>query len=80
MAKAIMVQGTASNVGKSIPVTALCRIFYQDSYRVVPFKAQNMAFNSYVTAGVGEMGRAQVLQARATGLEPRVEMNLVLEE
>lgn len=78
MAKAIMVQGTASNAGKSILVTALCRILYQDGYRVVPFKSQNMALNSFVTKDGGEMGRAQVLQAQACGLEPQVEMNPVL--
>lgn len=78
MAKTIMLQGTSSHVGKSIITTALCRIFLQDGYKVVPFKAQNMALNSYVTKTGGEMGRAQVAQAEAAGLEPMVEMNPVL--
>jgi len=78
MAKSIMMQGTSSHVGKSILTTALCRIFLQDGYTVVPFKAQNMALNSYVTKAGGEMGRAQVAQAEAAGLEPMVEMNPVL--
>ncbi len=73
-----MLQGTSSNVGKSIVTTALCRIFKQDGYRPVPFKAQNMALNSYVTKDGGEMGRAQVAQAEAAGLEPDVLMNPVL--
>lgn len=78
MAKTIMLQGTSSHVGKSILTTALCRIFLQDGQKVVPFKAQNMALNSYVTKTGGEMGRAQVAQAEAAGLEPIVEMNPVL--
>lgn len=78
MAKSIMIQGTASHVGKSILVTALCRIFFRAGLRVTPFKAQNMALNSYVTADGLEMGRAQVAQAEAACLAPRVEMNPVL--
>ena len=76
--KHIMLQGTSSHVGKSILTTALCRIFYQEGLSVVPFKAQNMALNSYVTKDGDEMGRAQVAQAEAAGLEPFVEMNPVL--
>ncbi|MBM7867210.1 cobyric acid synthase [Heliobacterium gestii] len=78
MAKAIMMQGTSSNVGKSVLAAALCRIFYRDGQKVVPFKSQNMALNSYVTRDGGEMGRAQVVQAEAAGLEPQVEMNPIL--
>lgn len=78
MAKTIMLQGTSSHVGKSILTTALCRILYQDGFKVVPFKAQNMALNSYVTKNGGEMGRAQVAQAEAAHLDPCVEMNPVL--
>ena len=78
MAKYIMLQGTSSHVGKSILTTALCRIFYREGRRVVPFKAQNMALNSYVTKEGLEMGRAQVAQAEAAGLEPMVDMNPVL--
>lgn len=73
-----MIQGTASSVGKSLICTAMCRILSQDGFNVVPFKSQNMALNSFVTREGYEMGRAQVMQAEAAGLEPRVEMNPVL--
>jgi len=73
-----MIQGTGSHVGKSVAVTAICRILKQDGYSVCPFKSQNMALNSYVTASGGEMGRAQVVQAEACGLEPEVYMNPIL--
>lgn len=78
MAKAIMIQGTMSNAGKSLLVAGLCRIFMQDGYRVAPFKSQNMALNSYVTADGLEMGRAQVMQAEAAGILPSVHMNPIL--
>lgn len=74
----IMIQGTASSAGKSLLCAALCRIFREDGYRVAPFKSQNMALNSAVTADGLEMGRAQVMQAEAAGLPPRVEMNPLL--
>ena len=78
MANYIMLQGTSSHVGKSILTAALCRIFYQEGLHVVPFKAQNMALNSYVTKEGLEMGRAQVAQAEAAMLDPHVDMNPVL--
>jgi cobyric acid synthase CobQ/L-threonine-O-3-phosphate decarboxylase len=74
----LMLQGTSSNAGKSILTAAFCRIFLQDGYDVAPFKAQNMALNSYVTDDGGEMGRAQVVQAEACRLSPDVRMNPVL--
>ena len=77
-AKAIMIQGTTSNAGKSFLTAALCRIFRQDGYTVAPFKAQNMALNSYITHEGLEMGRAQVMQAEAAGIEPSVFMNPIL--
>ena len=76
--KCIMVQGTMSGAGKSLLCAALCRIFMQDGYKVAPFKSQNMALNSYVTRNGMEMGRAQVMQAEAAGIEPDVRMNPVL--
>ena len=78
MAKNIMIQGTMSNAGKSLLCAGLCRILRQDGYRVAPFKSQNMALNSFITKDGGEMGRAQVVQAEAAGIEPDVRMNPIL--
>lgn len=78
MAKNIMIQGTMSNAGKSLLAAGLCRIFKQDGYKVAPFKSQNMALNSFITADGGEMGRAQVVQAEAAGIQPDVRMNPIL--
>ena len=75
---ALMVQGTCSNAGKSLLTAALCRLLARRGLRVAPFKAQNMALNSFVTVDGKEMGRAQVLQAAACGLAPDVRMNPVL--
>lgn len=78
MAKTIMLQGTMSNVGKSLLTAALCRIFTRDGYRCAPFKSQNMALNSFITADGLEMGRAQAMQAEAAGVEPSALMNPIL--
>lgn len=77
-ARPLMFLGTGSDVGKSVLAAAFCRILKQDGYSVAPFKAQNMALNSYITPEGGEMGRAQVVQAEAAGIEPHVDMNPVL--
>ena len=77
-AKIIMIQGTMSNAGKSFFVAGLCRVFKQDGFKVAPFKSQNMALNSFITKEGLEMGRAQVMQAQACGIEPLVCMNPIL--
>lgn len=77
-ARSIMVVGTMSSAGKSFITAGLCRIFRQDGLHIVPFKSQNMALNSYITRDGLEMGRAQVMQAEAAGVEPDVRMNPIL--
>lgn len=77
-AKSIMIQGTMSSAGKSLIAAGFCRVFSRDGYSVAPFKSQNMALNSFVTADRLEMGRAQVLQAQAAGILPDVRMNPIL--
>lgn len=78
MAKNLMIQGTMSNVGKSVLTAGILRVLHQDGYRVAPYKSQNMALNSYITIDGLEMGRAQVMQAEAAGIIPDVRMNPVL--
>lgn len=78
MAKAIMIQGTMSNAGKTLLTAGLCRIFWQDGYKAAPFKSQNMALNSFITEEGLEMGRAQVIQAEAAKTKPSVLMNPIL--
>ncbi|WCN38288.1 cobyric acid synthase [Aneurinibacillus uraniidurans] len=76
--RAIMLQGTSSDVGKSVLCTALCRIFYEDGWKVAPFKSQNMALNSYITRDGKEIGRAQGVQAEACRIDATADMNPIL--
>lgn len=77
-ARTLMFQGTSSNAGKSLITAAFCRILAQDGHKVAPFKSQNISLNSFVTRDGHEMGRAQVFQAQACGIDPDVRMNPVL--
>jgi len=77
-ARSIMIQGTSSDVGKSLICTAFCRVFSNKGLRVVPFKSQNMALNSYVTLDGGEIGRAQGVQAEAARITAKTDMNPIL--
>jgi len=76
--KCIMIQGTSSNAGKSVVVTALCRIYAKRGYKVAPFKSQNMSLNSYTTNENAEIAMAQVIQAEAARVEPSYNMNPIL--
>lgn len=78
MAKTLMIQGTMSNVGKSLLTAGILRIMRQDGFRAAPFKSQNMALNSFITEEGLEMGRAQAVQAEAAGVRPVADMNPVL--
>ena len=78
MARNLMIQGTMSGAGKSILTAGILRVLRQDGFRVAPFKSQNMALNSFVTRDGLEMGRAQVVQAAAAGMEPSADMNPIL--
>ena len=78
MTKCLMIQGTASNAGKSLIVAALCRIYTKKGYKVAPFKSQNMSLNSYTTKENKEIAIAQVLQAKAANIDPTVDMNPIL--